>query len=119
MMSEYLGFKDPYYENGYYGFPIDVCEGENQFVVEAEMPGVLKEDIHVDFEDGLLTITAKKKHDKNHNKYLIHERNFINMKREINFGAIQEDSLEAKLNDGILTITIHTVEKPKKAIEIL
>ena len=43
----------------------------------------------------------------------------MNMKREINFGDIDEDTISAKLNDGVWTIVI--AKEPKrmeKTIEI-
>ena len=104
--------------NMYYGFPLDVYENEGVYVCQAELPGVAKEDIEVTFEDGILTIIAKKKKE-NHNKFLIHERNFMNLKRELNFGSLDSESLSAKLENGILTITIKPKEaKPKKIINI-
>lgn len=118
MMNGYLDHKN--YDDFYYtGFPIDVVNENDEYIITAEMPGVEKENIHVSFLDGILTIQAKKKPLKDHNKYLIHERNFMNMKREINFGDIDEESISAKLNDGLLVITIkNKALKPKKTIEI-
>ena len=106
-------------DENYIGFPLDLTEDDTSYTVVADLPGVEKEDIKVSFRDGILTITAKKDYPKDHNKYLIHERNFMNMKREINFGDIDEDTISAKLNDGVLTIVI--AKEPKrmeKTIEI-
>ena len=117
MMHGYLDSKNNH--EYYIGFPLDLTEDDTSYTVVADLPGVEKEDIKVSFRDGILTITAKKDYPKDHNKYLIHERNFMNMKREINFGDIDEDTISAKLNDGVLTIVI--AKEPKrmeKTIEI-
>lgn len=106
-------------EDMYYAFPIDVFEVDGNYVCQAELPGVSKEDIEVTFEDGLLSIVANKKKVANPDKYLIHERNFMKFKREINFGNLVENTLTAKLENGILTVTIVPQEaKPKKTISI-
>ena len=103
----------------YYAFPVDVFEEGGNYVCQAELPGVKKEDIEVTFEDGVLSIVADKKRTANPNKYLIHERNFMKFKREINFGALAEETLSAKLENGILTVVIvPKAAKPKKTISI-
>ena len=43
---------------GYKSFPVDVIEIKNGYQVEAEIPGVNKEDIEISFNDGELTIEA-------------------------------------------------------------
>ncbi len=109
-----------YGQGGYKGFPVDLIEINNGFKVIAEMPGVLKEDIKIDFEEGILTIEADKKKSAEE-KYLINERTITHLKRKINLGDINEDSIAAKLENGLLTVTILTKafeEKPKKNIII-
>ncbi len=109
-----------YGQVGYRSFPLDLMEIENGFVVVAEMPGVNKEDVKMNFEDGILTIEADRKKDVNA-KYLINERDMMHLKRSVNFGDIDEESITAKLENGLLTIVIKTKvpeEKPKKTIII-
>lgn len=109
-----------YGQGGYKSFPLDLVELENGFMVIAEMPGVEKQDIHMNFEDGILTIEADRKKDDKAT-YLINERDVMHLKRSVNFGDINEDSISAKLENGLLKITILTKEpeeKPKKSIII-
>ena len=109
-----------YGQGGYKSFPVDMIEIENGFQVIAEMPGVLKEDVKMSFEDGALTIEADRKKDADA-KYLINEREVLRLKRTINFGEINEDSINAKMENGLLYVTIKTKapeEKPKKTIII-
>ena len=81
-------FNNMFYDGGYKGFPLDVIEEDNGFKVIAEIPGVKKEDIQIEFEDGVLAISATMpKFDKN-TKYLIHERRNQKLRRTINFGEI-------------------------------
>lgn len=100
-------------------FPVDVVEAENGFVVFAEMPGVKKENVNVTFEDGKLTIEGKKEAVENTDKYLIKERTNIPYKRVISFGDILDDQITAKLEDGILKVTITTKEPEKTSKSII
>src|SRR5699024_5267045 len=42
---------------------LDIKEDENSYAVHAELPGVQKDDIHVEIEGGLVTIKAEVKHE--------------------------------------------------------
>ncbi|MDE6242221.1 MAG: Hsp20 family protein [Anaeroplasmataceae bacterium] len=109
-----------YGQGGYKSFPVDMVEIENGFKVIAEMPGVEKKDVQMSFEDGVLTIEADRKKDENE-KYLINERETTHLKRSISFGEIHEDSIQAKLENGLLIVTILTKkpeDKPKRKIII-
>lgn len=99
-------------------FPIDLVEIENGYRLDAELPGVEKESIDISFEDGYLTITAMKNQEEG--KYLSSERYYGNLKRVIYFGKIKEDKISAKLDNGILsvTITLKKEEITKKNIVI-
>lgn len=109
-----------FYDGGYKSFPIDVLETKDGFQVEAEMPGMTKENIKLTFEDGDLTIEATPNVVKDR-KYVVHERNVMKLRRTISFGDIDEDNISAKFDNGILivNITIKQPEtKPKKNIVI-
>ena len=97
-------------EASFKSFPIDVLEISGGYEVYAEIPGVAKEDISLTFKDGSLTIEAKK--NKTEGKYLIKERSSTPFKRVIDFGDIDEDSLSAKYDNGILKVTI-LVKEPE------
>ena len=107
-------------QGGYKSFPVDLIEIENGFQVVAEMPGVQKEDVKISFEDGSLTIEADRSKEEDA-KYLLNERDITHLKRTLSFGEINEDSIQAKLENGLLYVTIKTKkpeEKPKKTIII-
>lgn len=100
-------------------FPVDVLERENGFEVYAEMPGVKKENISITFNNGDLTIEGKKEVLENTNKYLINERDTKTYKRVISFGEIYDDHISAKLEDGILKVSIITKEPEKTSKQIV
>lgn len=106
------------YDGGYKSFPIDVVEVKNGYKVYAEMPGVSKENIHISFEDGELTIEADPISYKDIT-YLIHERNSMKLKRVIRFGEIYEDGLSAKFDNGILEVLIQVKEPEEKKAKVI
>ena len=113
-------FNNMFYDGGYKGFPGDVIETENGYKVVAEIPGVKKEDIQIEFEDGMLSISANMPKIDTNTKYLIHERRNQKLRRTINFGDIDEDTIKANYENGLLMVDINIKkeEKVKKTIEI-
>ena len=95
-------------------FPMDILEIENGYEVLAELPGIKKENIDITFEKGNLTISAIR--EKKEGKYLINERVLSKYKRTISLGDIKEDTISAKLEDGILRVVI-IVKKPEDFIK--
>lgn len=103
-------------------FKLDVIKHEDAYLVEAEIPGVNRENIEIDYEDNLLHIRVKreeKTEDKGKN-YLHKERHISSMERVLRFENIDQDHIEAKLEDGILSVTLPTqvLADNKKKIEI-
>ena len=95
----------------------DIYEKDGNYVVEASAFGFDKEDVKVEAEDGSIIITAEKKEDNKEEdkdkKYLRRERHFHSkIQRAFYLGDIDEDSIKATFNNGVLK-----VEVPKKQIE--
>jgi HSP20 family protein len=89
-------------------FKIDVQEEEREYLIDAELPGVKKEAISLEFNDGRLTIRVQKE-DKNEakQKNFIHkERRFSSMQRSIYLADAQVEGVRAKLEDGVLKLTV-------------
>ncbi|MEX0719451.1 MAG: Hsp20/alpha crystallin family protein [Balneolaceae bacterium] len=101
---------------------VDISETENQFEVLAQLPGMKKEDIKVDLEGGRLVISGERKfeEEKNGKNYHRMESSYGKFSRSFYLpDTIDEDSIDAKYQDGILNITIQkSEEKIKKQIEI-
>ena len=55
---------------------VDVREQENEYLMEAELPGLAEKDIELNVEDNILTLSSKKEESKEEKKngYLIRER---------------------------------------------
>jgi len=101
---------------------VDVSETDKQFEVSVELPGLKKEDINVDLEKGSLTISGERKfkNEEEGKNYHRVETQYGKFSRSFYLpDIIDEDSILAKYEDGILHISINkSDEKVKKQIEI-
>lgn len=84
--------------------------------MEIDVPGIEKENIIIDYQNGYLTVTVKQE-EKNID-YIRKERIYGEYNRSFYVGSISE--IEAQLKNGILIIKFSTIEneKLKKIIEI-
>jgi HSP20 family protein len=101
---------------------INVEENENEWVISAELPGVTKEDVKVNFQDGVLTISGEKKfekEDKDKNYHRV-ERSYGKFSRSMRISTpIVSDKINAEYKDGILTISLPKAEEAKpKLIDV-
>ena len=90
------------------GFRVDVKENANDYLLEAELPGVKQEDISLTVENDVLTIAAdvntQKKTEKEN--YLYSERHSGHMERSFNLDGIRQEDISAEYRDGVLTVTL-------------
>ncbi len=125
MFNELYGLANQL-NNMFYGscersFPADIIEGDGFYQVNCEIPGVDKDKIEVTFEDSTLSIKASSNTNDDNKKYLINERGNKEYERKFYFGDIEEDSLNAKYENGVLSVTINLKkpeEKQKRVITI-
>jgi HSP20 family protein len=109
-------------ENGGHvvAYGVDIREDADHFYVEAELPGFKKEDVNITFEDGQLTIQAERKQEKTEgdkSERLLTERRWGRYVRSFTLPpTVDGNAVEAKLADGVLTITLNKREevKPRK-----
>lgn len=92
---------------------VDVKEEDKAFVVHAELAGIKKEDIHVNIEGAVVSISAERKQEKEvkaGERLLRTERYFGKVSRSFQLGQEIDDSkASAKFTDGVLELTL-----PKK-----
>lgn len=100
----------------------DVRETEEAFIVEAELPGMKKEDVSVTFEDNTLTISGERKYEEETNGSQLRrvERSYGSFSRSFRLPReIDAENVEAAFTDGILTVTVPKTETVKpRMIEI-
>ena len=101
---------------------IDISENEKQFVIEVEVPGVAKENIQINMEDSVLTISGERKFEEKEENKQYHrvETHYGTFSRSLTLPEnADSDSVQAAYENGILTISIGKSEKSlKKQIEI-
>ncbi len=92
---------------------VDVKEADGAYTVQAEMPGVKKEDIHVQIDGNRVSISAEVKREsekKEGERVLRTERYYGSVARTFSLGSEMDESKAiAKFDNGVLTLTL-----PKK-----
>lgn len=94
-------------------FKTDIRDNGNEYILEADLPGFRKEDIHVDLDDNTLTITAERhsdyeEKDKKGN-YIRCERSYGSFSRSFDTSGIDTTNIKAAYDNGILKLTLPKV----------
>ncbi|HAR79342.1 MAG TPA: Hsp20/alpha crystallin family protein [Succinivibrionaceae bacterium] len=96
-------------------FRIDLRDAGDHYELKAELPGVRKEDINVNFEEGVLTIAAKHnarpEGEKDDGQYLLRERTEGEYRRSVEIEDVDVSGIEASFTDGILNISLKKEDK--------
>ena len=98
---------------------VDVIDHTDKITIEAEIPGLGKEEVSVDLEEDILTISGlKHSHDEDTNlKYIRKELKRSSFKRSFKLGDnVEKDNISADFENGVLLISISKIKKeePKK-----
>ena len=123
-MMERAMFGHPEFRNEAF-IRTDIKEKENEYVLEAELPGFKKEDIDVEIEDGYLTISANRNYeheekDKDGN-FIMRERRSGSFKRSYDTTGVDVSNVKARFENGVLTLEMPKLveQKPEnKHLEI-
>ncbi|EAT58661.1 Hsp20/alpha crystallin family protein [Chlorobium ferrooxidans] len=103
-------------------FKVDISEDENVINIEADLPGVKKEDVKVSMDDDVLCITAERTQSEEEKKKGYHriERSWGSLSRSFTVGEnINAEKIEASYDNGVLKIVLPKSEpKPKTGKEI-
>lgn len=101
---------------------VDLEETDEAFVVEAELPGLKKDDVEVTFIDGMLTLSGERKfeEEKEEKNYRRLERRYGSFSRSFNLGRqVDGDNVKAAFKEGMLSVTVPKKEAIKpRSIEI-
>ena len=98
-------------------YPVDIREENGSILVDAELPGFDKNEVEVKLEQGVLTINAEhkeEKQEKEKGKMHLRERRYRRVERSFTLPtAVDESKVDANLKDGVLHLTI---QKAKEAM---
>ncbi len=101
---------------------IDISESDDQFMISAELPGMKKEDINISLENGRLSLSGERTFKQEEEGKTFHrvETKYGSFNRSFQLpDNVDEDSIQASYENGLLNITINKQEnKVKKQIEI-
>ena len=90
-------------------FKMDVKEDARQYTVEADLPGIGKENIRVELEVGQLFIRVDQtvaRTDADAGRYMHRERRMTRMTRSVYLPGASGKDVTARLKDGVLTIRV-------------
>jgi len=95
---------------------IDVSENANQYQVQAEMPGVRKDDINVQIDGNRVSISAEVRRDteqREGERVLRSERFYGSMSRSFALSSeLDEQAVQARFENGVLTLTLPKKQQP-------
>lgn len=108
-------FKDSFAEsrNGHFLPSADIAEDEKGYYLNLIVPGINKEDIKIELNEGVLSISGEKKFQKEENgkKYHTVESSYGTFKRSFKLPEnANKEAIEAEYKDGILNITVAKLE---------
>ncbi len=95
---------------------LDVHESDEAYTVTVEIPGVKKEDLSVEVEDGVLSIRGEKRSEREEKseKRRYVERSYGSFSRSLSLPRnVSPDKVDARYHDGVLTITLPKAEESK------
>jgi HSP20 family protein len=98
---------------------MDLVETEDQFVLRADLPGLAEEDVSIEVEDNVLTVSGERKAEREQSKEGYHrvERAFGAFSRSLTLPeGVDAESVAASFDRGVLEIRIPKPEqrKPRK-----
>jgi HSP20 family protein len=101
---------------------VDILEQDDAYIVTADLPGWLNEDVNITFEDGVLTIagTREDNNETAESGFHLRERRTGSFSRRFRLPAIvDETKVDAVLEDGVLSVTVNKREEVQpRRIEI-
>lgn len=101
--------------NASQGIRADIRETDKEYVIDADIPGVNKEDIKLDLRDDVLTISVEHNEETKEEKdnFIRKERRFGSVSRSFYVDNIKNDGVTAKYDNGVLTVKLPKNEDGK------
>ncbi len=98
---------------------MDVSENENEYVLQADLPGLTEGDVNVELDDNVLTISGERKseHEERKDGYHRVERAFGRFSRSLRLPeGVNAEGIQANFDNGVLEVHIQKPEqhKPQK-----
>ena len=94
----------------------DVSETDSEFEISMELPGIDEKDIELGISDGVLTLKAEKKAEREEKKkdYHLSERSFGSVRRSFRIPeGVDTDKIKAAFSKGVLEVTLPKTKEAK------
>ena len=100
--------------------PVDLCETADAFIVTAELPGLLREQVRIEVHDGRLTLHGRRDSRVPCEQYHQVERGHGEFSRTFALPpGVLVDQIAADLRDGVLTIIVpKSPEKGPRRVDV-
>jgi HSP20 family protein len=109
-------------EAGQWAPTVDIRETDDALLVQAELPGIEKKNVHLEVKNGVLTISGERRYEKDVKEENVHrvERAYGTFSRSFSLpGSVDADKVDATMKDGVLEVRLPKRESAKpKAIAI-
>ena len=95
---------------------MDLVEGEDHYLLKADLPGVSEEDVTIEVENGVLTLSGERKaeHERSERGFYRIERAFGRFQRQLTLPeGIDTEAVTAHFDRGVLSVHIPKPEKVK------
>lgn len=105
-------------------FKTDVTDEGDHYLLEADLPGFDKKDIHLDINGDTLSVSAErhsKYEEKDKDKVVRIERSYGSYSRSFDISGVDADGIKAKYDNGVLKLTLpkkHATIPESKRLEI-
>ena len=97
----------------------DIYEKDNKYIIETDIPGLKKDNIKINYDNGYLTIKANKNIlPSNPNTYIRRERFYGEIRRSFYIGIKKESDIKASYHEGTLQISFPKEDQPQKQTKI-
>ncbi len=97
-------FRDLLSDEGALMMRSDIYLDGDEYAIDVELPGVKKEDVSIEYKNEYLTVSVSMKESENSKKYMLRERKYVNSSRSYHVGEIDEKSIKASFENGVLSI---------------
>ncbi|ETO91597.1 MAG: 18 kDa heat shock protein [Candidatus Xenolissoclinum pacificiensis L6] len=99
---------------------VNIAEDDQNYYVDAELPGITKENVSIDHTNDILTIRAEKKEEKKESNKIYHrlETSYGIFTRSVQVSNVDYNNIKAQFQDGILKITLPKKENNTTKITI-
>jgi HSP20 family protein len=120
MLDDFFSDSWPLRNMGFDTFKIDVKEDEKTYTIDAELPGVKKEEVSLALDDGRLSISVEReeKVDDEKENYVHRERRYGSYQRSVYLADANPEGIDAELRDGVLKIVVPKQDKQNKSGKI-